>query len=91
MSVAANEIEAGVRVLRDLGARRIFLFGSALSDPESARDIDFGCEGLPAERYFRAVGELIAALGRDVDLIDLSSDTPRTWFIRRHAKVLYES
>ena len=91
MAIHASEIEAGVRILKDLGARRVFLFGSALTSPGTARDLDLACEGLPPARYFQAVGALIASLGRDVDLIDLSKESSLTRFIRKHSRVVYEA
>ena len=91
MSITNDEIERGVKILRDLGARRVLLFGSAMTSPATARDVDFACEGIQPECFFRALDTLIASLGRDVDLVDLTRNDRRARFIRAHAKVMYES
>ena len=74
-------IAMGAKVLHSEGARRVFVFGSAgagTSTDES--DVDFAVEGLPPDRYFRAVGRLMLTLRREVDVVALESDAP---FVQR--------
>jgi predicted nucleotidyltransferase len=59
-------------ILRERGAARVYAFGSVasgLTGPTS--DLDLAVEGLPAERYFDALGALMRALPCDVDLVRL--------------------
>jgi len=62
-----------LRIARKYGATKVLLFGSALSDTGEARDIDLAVEGVADEKYFEFYGELIFALSKPVDVIDLSS------------------
>ena len=79
-----KQIDAAVQILRNAGARSVYVFGSVL--PEEAlpgvppRDIDLAVEGLPPEVYLKTVGQLSGSLDLPVDLIDL--DRP-TRFTRR--------
>ena len=57
--------------------RSLFLFGSAVSDPDSARDVDFAVEFGPAspaehvERYFGLMEGIQSLLGKPVDLVEM--------------------
>ena len=56
-------------------AGRVLLFGSSLSPTKESRDIDLGVEGISAEDFFRFYGDLIFALSKPVDIVDLSGDS----------------
>ncbi len=74
-------IAAGARVLQSEGARQVYVFGSVGAGTSSDdSDVDFAVEGLPPDRYFRAVGRLMLALRREVDVVALESDAP---FVQR--------
>jgi len=65
------------KLLRDLGATQVFVFGSWTKGelrPDS--DVDIAVNGLPAKIYFSAVSRASDILGRPVDLVDLDDDTP---------------
>ncbi len=58
--------------LRELGAKRVWLFGSLVwGTPDEHADIDLAVEGLPPEVYFRAVGELLCAAPASVDVVEM--------------------
>jgi predicted nucleotidyltransferase len=80
-----------VEILRARGARRVLLFGSAVDDPDQARDLDLAVEGIAPEDYFDTLGELEDELPVVVDLVDLSDDNHITRRIRKKGRVLYES
>ena len=62
-----------IGILREYGARRVFLFGSmARGDARPGSNVDLACEGLPPGRFFEAWGKLLLFAGREVDLVDLS-------------------
>ena len=68
--------ELAARLKRDFGARRVYLFGSALADEYFylTSDIDLAVEGLPKENYFLALFEVNAhEAGFKVDLIELET------------------
>ena len=71
------------RLLRDMGASQVFMFGSAAKGqlrPDS--DIDMAVSGLPPRVYFSAVNQASELVGRPVDLMDLDDDTPLVRYIR---------
>lgn len=61
-------------LVRDFGARRVYLFGSVTgktSAPFGPRsDVDLAVEGLPGKRYFEALGALEEIIAQyDFDLV----------------------
>jgi predicted nucleotidyltransferase len=70
------DLEAAISMLKDYGAREIYLFGSmarGVADEQS--DWDFAVRGLPSDRYFAVLGELLTRLHRRCDLVDLQKST----------------
>lgn len=69
----------GAALLYANGARQVWVFGSvARGRPFDERsDIDLAVEGLPADIYFRMVGELLSLLPCSVDLVELEKASPR--------------
>jgi predicted nucleotidyltransferase len=66
------------RLLVELGARRVCLFGSLATGRVTERsDVDLGVEGLPASVYFTALAELMRVFRGPVDLVRLE-DAPDT-------------
>jgi predicted nucleotidyltransferase len=55
------------------GAKRVVLFGSLARGhkPTVHSDFDLAVEGLPGERYFECLGELLQRMPRPVDLVEL--------------------
>ncbi len=51
---------------------KVLLFGSSLSESEEGRDIDIAIEGIADNDYFAFYGDLLCALSKPVDVIDLS-------------------
>jgi len=76
-------IRAAAAVLKEEGAREVYLFGSLAKGRERpGSDIDLAVSGLPPERFFPALGRAHEAAGIEVDLIDLDEDTIFVRFIR---------
>jgi predicted nucleotidyltransferase len=63
-------------------AKRVVLFGSSLS-LEDSRDIDIGVEGIDEKDFFTFYGELLCALSKPVDVVDLATDSRFVELIRR--------
>lgn len=59
-------------IARKYQATRILLFGSAISDSLENNDIDIAVEGIEEKHFFAFYGELMLALSKPVDVIDLS-------------------
>ena len=67
------------RIILDLACRyhatRVLLFGSALSETDESQDIDIAVEGIAAKDFYTFYGELLCALSKPVDIVDLSKKT----------------
>ena len=77
-----SRLGAAAVLLRNRGARRIWLFGSMTPDghPHNNSDVDLVVEGLPAAGLIRTTLDLEQVLAAHVDLIRLeeSSDSLRS-------------
>jgi len=89
-----REIHAAIEILKAYGAKRVILFGSAVSPAVKPRDLDLACEGLPPHRFFEALGRLLTTLSVPVDLVDLHGPELRPALrarIIREGVLLYEA
>ena len=70
--------------------KRIFLFGSNL-DPhrKETQDIDLAVEGISPKYFFKFYGDLLFALKKSVDLVDLSLKGKFTQLVKKEGVVLY--
>jgi predicted nucleotidyltransferase len=68
----------------------IWLFGSALGDEASARDIDIAVEGIDSKKFYDFYGRLFFGMSKPVDLVDLSEDPPIASLIRERGTLIYE-
>jgi len=81
-------IRDAAAVLKEEGAREVYLFGSLAKGRERpGSDIDLAVSGLPPERFFRALGRVMEAVNVRVDLIDLDDDNPLVQFMREHGEL----
>ena len=64
-----------IDIARRYDVGQILLFGSGADQKREAKDIDLAVEGVQPEQFFSFYGELLFALSKPVDLIDLSNDT----------------
>jgi predicted nucleotidyltransferase len=70
-------------------AKRVVLFGSSLSSTTPGRDIDIGVEGVSPALFFDFYGDLMLALSKPIDVIDLSGSSKFAEIVRREGVVLY--
>ncbi|MGD0232971.1 MAG: hypothetical protein ABSC55_00370 [Syntrophorhabdales bacterium] len=70
-------------------AKRVILFGSSLLPDTESRDIDIGVEGVDRKDFFTFYGELMCALSKPVDVVDISTRSRFTDLIRREGVPLY--
>ena len=83
-----ESIERAAAVLKEFGAREVYVFGSAASGVlREGSDIDLAVSGLPPKVFFRAMGQARDALGRELDLIDLDEDNPFTRYLREEGEL----
>lgn len=76
-------------IARKYRAKRVLLFGSSLFPERERRDIDIAVEGIEGKDFFRFYGELLCALSKPVDVIDLSSKNRFVELIRQEGILLY--
>ncbi len=88
MADLENVLTKAVSVAREFGARRLLLFGSALENPATARDLDLACAGVPGWKLFELAAALEEALQMRLDLVPLDPPTPFTRLIEKRARVL---
>ncbi len=62
-------------IARKYRVSRVLLFGSSISENVESRDIDIAIEGIADKDYFAFYGDLMCALYKPVDVIDLSKKT----------------
>ena len=74
---------------RKYHAKRVVLFGSSLSPARDYRDIDIAVEGIKEKDFYTFYGELLCALSKPVDIIDLSKKTRFVELILREGIPLY--
>ena len=81
------------RIIKEIAAKyhakRVVLFGSSLSPDRESRDIDIGVEGIDEKDFFTFYGELLLALSKPVDIVDLSTKTLFAELIQREGIPLY--
>ena len=71
-------------------AKRVLLFGSSLFSGTESRDIDIAVEGIAPQDFFDYYGELILALSKPVDIIDLSEPSKFVKMIQKEGVSLYD-
>ncbi len=72
-TMITNKDRASIQAIaRKYQVSKVLLFGSSLSVHGESRDIDIAIEGLADKDYFAFYGELMCALSKPVDVIDLS-------------------
>ena len=77
------------QLARKYHAKRVVLFGSSLSPTQEYRDIDIAVEGIEEKDFYAFYGELLCALSKPVDIIDLSKKTRFIELILREGIPLY--
>jgi predicted nucleotidyltransferase len=66
-----KELAKIINISREFGANRVLIFGSCLSDIESANDIDIAVSGVKPKEFFKFYAKISLAVEDEVDLIDL--------------------
>jgi len=70
-------------------AKRVLLFGSSLAPEKEGRDIDIAVEGVPPKEFYRYYGDLLFALSKSVDVIELSGTSKFLQSIKAEGVVIY--
>lgn len=81
--------EAIVEAARRHRVRRVLLFGSSAVPDAEAEDIDIGVEGIPPARFFEFYADVMFAVSKPVDIIDLSAKSLFTDLVKRDGLPIY--
>ena len=88
MAIRERHLKKAVMLAKSFGATRLILFGSALNNPEDARDIDLACDGIKGWKLYEFGARLEDDLQVPVDLIALTPSNRLTKLIERRGRVL---
>lgn len=86
MAVRPEHIEKAITLAKTFGATRLILFGSALSRPQQARDLDLACDGIAGWKLFEFGAQLEEELNMPLDLVPrgIRFISDGSVWIRRH-------
>ena len=83
-----ERIKKAARVLKEAGAREVYLFGSfARGEIREGSDVDLAVSGLSPSLFFRAMARARDVLGMPLDLIDLDEETPFTRYLKEEGEL----
>ena len=87
-----NEINKAVEIAKKNGIGKMYLIGSSLyKNPEKVNDYDFAVADFPPEIFFKFYGELLMAMDKNVDVINLSGrKTKFNNLIIEEGKLIYD-
>lgn len=91
MAVTQEQINKAIELAKEFGATRLLLFGSALTDPENANDLDIGVEGIEPSKFFLFGGTLENILLISVDIVPLELKSRFVEHIIKYGKFIYEA
>ena len=90
MAITKEQIEKCTELVKQYGASKLILFGSALENPATARDLDLACDGVDGWKFFELGGLLEELVSVPVDLIPLSPPNRFTKYIEKKGRIIYE-
>ena len=76
-------------ISKKYSAKRVLLFGSSMDSEKESHDIDIAIEGISPKDFFSYYGDLILALSKPVDVIDLSEKSKFSKLILQEGTLLY--
>lgn len=82
------QIQRTISLAKEYGATRLILFGSALTSPDQARDLDLACDGVVGWKLFEPGARLEEELGIPLDLVPLTPSNRFTQLIERRGRIL---
>ncbi len=88
MALEASKIDRIVQLARTYGATRLILFGSALDAPQTARDVDIACDGVPGWKLFELAAKIEDELAIPSDIVPLTPASRFTQSIEKKGKIL---
>jgi len=87
--ITESEKKTIVDISEKYHAKRVLLFGSSLVPHKKSRDIDLAVEGILPRDFYQYYGDLMFALSKPVDVIDLSGKSKFIKLIQKEGILLY--
>ncbi len=86
-----DELDMAVSIAKKYRIGELYLIGSVLyKSPEEVNDYDFAVRGVPKGKFFKFYGELLRAMVKNVDLIDISGKkTKFKGIILKEGRLIY--
>jgi len=85
--ITAEEKKTIKNITNKYKASRVLLFGSAVNQVDY-EDIDIAVDGIPDEDFYAFYGELMCALSKSIDIVDLSKKSKFIDLILREGVLL---
>jgi len=86
--VDGAKIDRIIRLAKVYGATRLILFGSSVESPQTARDIDLACDGVPGWKLYELAAKIEVELNVPLDIVPLTPSTRFTQNIEKRGKIL---
>lgn len=91
MPVTKDQLQAIIEISMEFGARKVLLFGGALNNPSTAKDIDIGVLGVPSDKFLLFAGTIENRIRKNVDVVPLEIDSDFVRHVKSKGKYIYES
>jgi len=88
MKINQNQMDLIIKLAKDYGAERLILFGSYLTNPNDAQDLDLACDGIKGWKIYEFGGRLENELRISIDVVPLTPSSRFTRLIEKRGKVL---
>ncbi|GLI38463.1 DNA polymerase III subunit beta [Geobacter hydrogenophilus] len=88
MAIRQEHYERIKEMAQSYGATRVILFGSAVENPEGARDIDIACDGIEGWKLYELAARLEDELQTPFDVVPLSPPNRFTQLVEKRGRVL---
>jgi len=89
--ISEEDKSAILDIARKYNVRGLLLFGASANPKRQANYIDLAVEGIEPAQFFSFYGDLLFALSRPVDLVDLTNDTKFNRLVSREGIRIYSN
>ena len=90
MAITQENINSAINLAQKYGARRVLLFGTALTDPQNANDLDLGVEGIEPDKFLLFGADLEDLINKSVDIVPLELNSQFVEHIRKYGNYIYD-
>ncbi len=87
--MADEKITRAIEICKDYGVTKLILFGSAVNDLKTARDLDLAVDGINGWKLIELAAELENDLLINVDVVPIKGNDSFINHILPRSKVLY--